>query len=263
MSEFGQFTSIGVELLEHIALVDIRRPPHNFFDVHMIGEIASAYAALDANAACRAIVLASQGKSFCAGANLGGNDASADAGTRDASTKNLYREAVRLFGVSKPVIAAVQGPAIGGGLGLAVSADFRVTCPEATFSANFTKLGFHPGFGLTVTLPELIGKNPAALLFLTSRRIKGEEAHRIGLADLLVAQDQVREAALALAREIASCAPLGVVATRATLRRGLADRVSEATDRELAEQSRLRQTDDFKEGVRASSERREPKFVGR
>ncbi|HYM36074.1 MAG TPA: enoyl-CoA hydratase/isomerase family protein, partial [Steroidobacteraceae bacterium] len=243
--------------------VEIQRPPHNFFDVKMIGEIAAAYAALDADENCRAIVLAAQGKSFCAGANLGGSDASADAGTRDASTANLYREAVRLFRTYKPIVASVHGPAIGGGLGLAVSCDFRVTCPEATFSANFTKLGFHPGFGLTITLPELIGKNPAAMLFLTSRRIKGDEAHRIGLADVLVPQDQVRDAAVALAKEIASCAPLGVVATRATLRRGLVDRVSEATDRELAEQSRLRQTEDFREGVRASSERREPKFLGR
>jgi len=263
MTELGKYDSIGVDLVDHVATVEIRRPPHNFFDVHMIGEIAAAYAALDSTADCRAIVLASQGKSFCAGANLGGNDASADAGTRDASTLNLYREAVRLFRTNKPVIAAVQGPAIGGGLGLAVSADFRVTCAEATFSANFTRLGFHPGFGLTVTLPELIGKNPAALLFLTGRRIKGDEAHRIGLADVLVAQAEVRNAAVALAQEIAGSAPLGVVATRATLRRGLADRVSEATDRELLEQSRLRKTEDFKEGVRASSERREPKFVGR
>src|SRR5215831_4596471 len=230
MTELGHYTSIGVELADHVATVEIRRPPHNFFDVQMIGEIASAYAALDANSACRAIVLAAQGKSFCAGANLGGSDSTADAGTRDASTLNLYREAVRLFRVQKPIIAAVQGPAIGGGLGLAVSADFRVTCAEATFSANFTKLGFHPGFGLTVTLPELIGKNPAALLFLTSRRIKGDEAHRIGLADVLVPQDQVRNAAVALADEIAGCAPLGVLATRATLRQSLAERVAAATE---------------------------------
>jgi enoyl-CoA hydratase/carnithine racemase len=205
-------------------------------------------------------VLAAQGKSFCAGANFGGNDASADSGKRDDATSRLYREAVRLFRTSKPIIAAIHGSAIGGGLGVALVADFRVTCAAATFSANFTKLGFHPGFGLTVTLPELIGKNPAALLFLTSRRIKGDEAHRIGLADILVAQDQVRNAALSLAHEIASCAPLGVVATRATLRQGLADKIAAATEHELAQQSWLRNTSDFKEGILASTERREPKF---
>jgi enoyl-CoA hydratase/carnithine racemase len=259
----GTFQDIGVERNGHVATVELRRPPHNFFDVKLIGEIASACEALDVDAGCRAIVLCAQGKSFCAGANFGGDDASADAGNRDASTAQLYREAVRLFRTAKPIIAAVHGPAIGGGLGLALVADFRVTCAEATFSANFTKLGFHPGFGLTVTLPELIGSHAAALLFFTSRRIKGEEAHRIGLADVLAAPGEVRGAALSLAREIAACAPLGVVATRATLRRGLADKIAAATERELSEQSRLRRTQDFQEGIRASIERREPRFEGR
>jgi enoyl-CoA hydratase/carnithine racemase len=262
MATMGTYQEIGVELADHVATVEIRRPPHNFFDVALIGEIASAFESLDANAECRAIVLASEGKSFCAGANFGGNATPAQP-NRDASTGHLYREAVRLFRVGKPMVAAIQGPAIGGGLGLALVPDFRVTCPEATFSANFTKLGFHPGFGLTVTLPRLIGVGTASLMFLTSRRIKGEEAHRIGLADVLVPQEQVRHAALALAAEIAACAPLGVIATRATLRQGLAERVAAATEHELAEQSRLRNTEDFKEGLRASNERRQPDFKAR
>lgn len=256
-------SDIAITLDNYVAVVEIRRPPHNFFDVQLIREIAETYEALDKTTDCRAIVLAAQGKSFCAGANFGGNDASADAGKRDEATAELYRNAVRLFRTAKPIVAAIHGPAIGGGLGLALSADFRVTCPSATFSANFTKLGFHPGFGLTVTLPELIGRNAAALLFYTSRRIKGDEAHRIGLADELVADDQVRQAAMRLANEIAGCSPLGVVATRATLRMGLADRIAAATEHELAQQSRLRGTEDFREGIQASQERRDPKFVGR
>jgi enoyl-CoA hydratase/carnithine racemase len=263
MNTLPTFTDIVITLDNHVAVVEICRPPHNFFDVKLIGDIAAAFEALDKIPDCRAIVLAAQGKSFCAGANFGGNDASADAGKRDASTALLYREAVRLFRTGKPIVAAIHGPAIGGGLGLAMVADFRITCAEATFAANFTKLGFHPGFGLTVTLPELIGKNAAALLFLTSRRIKGDEAQRIGLADVLVAQNEVRNAALSLAQEIAACAPLGVIATRATLRRGLAERITIATEQELAQQSQLRNTDDFQEGIRASSERREPTFLGR
>jgi enoyl-CoA hydratase/carnithine racemase len=229
----------------------------------LISQIASALEALDAMDDCRAIVLAAQGRSFCAGANFSGNDSSADAGRRDESTAQLYREAVRLFRTAKPIIVAVHGAAIGGGLGLALVGDFRVTCAEATFSANFTRLGFHPGFGLTVTLPDLVGRNQAELLFLTSRRIKGTEAHHIGLANVLTAQGDVRGAAIALAREIAACAPLGVAATRATLRGHLADRIASATEHELAEQSRLRNTEDFGEGIRASNERREPNFTGR
>jgi enoyl-CoA hydratase/carnithine racemase len=263
MSVSGTYKDIGIELNHHVAIVELRRPPHNFFDVALIGEIAAAFDTLDATAECRAIVLAGQGKSFCAGANFGSGGAATNPAQRDATTGQLYREAVRLFRAKKPVIAAVHGPAIGGGLGLALVADFRVTCPEATFSANFTKLGFHPGFGLTVTLPQLIGSNAASLLFLTSRRLKGEEAHRIGLADVLTPQQDVRRAAIELANEIAGCAPLGVAATRATLRQGLADRVAAATEHELAEQSRLRNSEDFREGIRASNERREPEFKGR
>src|SRR5207247_5428881 len=142
------------------------------------------------------------------------------------------------------VIAAVQGAAVGGGLGLALVADFRVTCEEARFSANFNRLGFHPGFGLTATLPRLVGAQQAALLFYTGRRIPGDEAVRIGLADLLVAQDEVRSAAQALALEIAQSAPLAVLATRQTVRRGLVDQIEAATARELAEQDWLRRTED-------------------
>ena len=170
---------------------------------------------------------------------------------------------MRLFRTAKPIVGAIHGAAVGGGLGLALVPDLRVTCPEARFSANFTRLGFHPGFGLTHTLPALIGPSKAALMFYTSRRIAGDEAFRIGLADVLVPQAEVRAAAQKLAEEIAECSPLGVLATRATMRAGLADRVRAATDKELAEQTRLRKTADFKEGVNAVNERRVPKFVGR
>jgi enoyl-CoA hydratase/carnithine racemase len=142
-------------------------------------------------------------------------------------------------------------------------ADLRVTCPEARFCANFTRLGFHPGFGLTVTLPAVIGPSKAALMFYTSCRLGGEEAFAIGLADLLVAQDQVRSSALALAAEIAENAPLGLIATRATVRGDIADRVRAPTEQELAEQMRLRATDAFKEGVKAMAERRVPVFNNR
>ncbi|MFY9894906.1 MAG: enoyl-CoA hydratase/isomerase family protein [Xanthobacteraceae bacterium] len=262
------FKDIGVEKTGHVALVEIRRPPNNFFDIALIKEIASAFEALDADADCRALVLAAQGKAFCAGANFG------DGGTldRDGSAllsgptpgaAHLYIEGNRLFRTKKPIVAAVHGAAVGGGLGLAMVADFRVTCPEARFCANFTRLGFHPGFGLTVTLPAVIGPTKAALMFYTSRRVRGDEAHAMGLADVLVPQDEVRAAALALAAEIAENSPLGLIATRATMRGNLADRVREATDRELAEQTRLRKTGDFKEGVKATAERRLPIFTGR
>ena len=261
----GPFRDIGVEMAGHVALVEIRRPPNNFFDVALIKEIATAFEALDADADCRALVLAAQGKAFCAGANFGDDDRDGRellSGPRPGAA-HLYLEGNRLFRSKKPIVAAVHGAAVGGGLGLAMVADFRVTCPEARFSANFARLGFHPGFGLTVTLPAVIGPTKAALMFYTSRRVPGDEAHAMGLADVLVPQDQVRSAALKLAAEIAENSPLGLVATRATMHGDLADRVRAATEHELAEQTRLRNTDDFKEGVKAMAERRLPVFSNR
>ncbi|MGH6779083.1 MAG: enoyl-CoA hydratase/isomerase family protein [Bradyrhizobium sp.] len=263
------FTDIGVETHGHVGLIEIRRPPYNFFDVPLINQIADALEQFDRDIEIRASVLAAQGRAFCAGANF--NDPARqerearakDDPAADLPINHLYVQAVRIFRNKKPIVAAVHGAAIGGGLGLAVAADFRVACPEARFSANFTKLGFHPGFGLTATLPELIGKNNAELMFYTSRRVTGEEAYRWGLANVLVPQDQVRAAAMELAHEIAECSPLGLVSTRAAMRAGLADRVLAATNRELVEQTRLRATEDFKEGVKATAERRVANFKGR
>jgi enoyl-CoA hydratase/carnithine racemase len=260
------FTDIGVTRSGHIATVEIQRPPHNFFDFSLIGQIADAFEALDEDHDCRAIVLAAEGKSFCAGANFGtGRDDTGEAERQDSlnGIGILYREAVRLFRCKKPVIAAVQGPAIGGGLGLALAADFRVAAPEARFSANFVKLGFHQGFGLSVTLPALVGQQTASLMLLTGRRIPGSEAVRLGLADVLVSQQDLRGAAESLAGEIADNAPLAIVAIRATLREGLADRIAAATEHELREQQRLRATEDYREGVRAVAERRPGDFKGR
>ena len=265
MSDLGTYHDIGVRLDGYVATVEIRRPPHNFFDSDLIAEIGEAFERLDANEACRAIVLCAEGRSFCAGADFSKRMAAGTAndGTRSSAGKHLYKEASRLFRATKPIIGAIHGAAVGGGLGLACVPDFRVTCSEARFSANFNRLGFHPGFGLTETLPRLVGRQQAALLFYTGRRIPGDEAVRIGLADLLVPQDEVRSAAQALALEIAQSAPLAVISTRETMRRGLVDAVEAATERELVEQDWLRRTEDFSEGVKAMSDRRLPDFQGR
>ena len=262
MREASSYKDIGVSISGHVGQIEIQRPPHNYFDNALINQIADALEAFDRDDNCRAVVLCAQGKSFCAGADFANRPATG-AGNESSTGRHLYKEATRIFRTRKPIVAAVQGAAIGGGLGLALAADFRVTCSEARFSANFNRLGFHPGFSLTYTLPRLVGQQKANLLFYTGRRVTGDEAVAMGMADVLVPLAEVRAAATALATEIAQSGPLAVQATRQTMRRGFADEAERATERELTEQDWTRKTADFKEGVKAWAERRLPNFEGR
>jgi 2-(1,2-epoxy-1,2-dihydrophenyl)acetyl-CoA isomerase len=157
-------------------------------------------------------------------------------------------------------VAAIQGGAIGGGLGLALAADFRVATPESRFAANFSLLGLHHGFGLSVTLPLVVGHQAATELLYTGQRIDGERAAGLGLCDRLVPIDELRSTATALAAEIAAAAPLAVRSIRDTLRGPLAEQVRAAVRRERAEQERLQRTSDFREGVKAARERRPARF---
>jgi enoyl-CoA hydratase/carnithine racemase len=260
MSAASEYGDVTVELdEERVATLEIHRAPNNFFDLTLIDSLAQALEELDTDPGCRSIVLCSEGKHFCAGANFGGGGSGA--GAQDASGRHLYDEAVRLFRTRKPVVAAIQGAAVGGGLGLALMADFRVAAPEARFSANFARLGFHHGFALSVTLPDVVGPQRTLDLLYTGRRVTGEEALSMGLCDRLAPLESVRAEAHAFAAEIATSAPLAVESIRATMRGGLAERVRAATDWEKIEQDRLRATADFKEGIAAMAERRRPNFV--
>jgi len=252
---------VKVALDGHVAVVTLDRPPHNFVSVEFMSDLADAMEAADASNEVRAIVLQSEGKTFSGGADFSSPTDKVASGMEGVNA--LYDQAVRLFSVATPIVAAVQGSAVGAGLGLALVADFRVAAPEARFAANFVKLSFHPGFGLTHTLPRLVGQQRAALMFLTGRRVKAEEGLAWGLVDEVVPMDELRGAALKLAREIAENAPLAVAATRKTLRAQLAADVRAQTNIEHKEQAILRATEDFAEGVRSVSERRPGNFVGR
>jgi len=248
-----EFEDVGVEIVGHVAVVELRRPPHNYFDLPLMNALGHIFEDIDQEVSLRSIVLCANGSAFCAGA---------DFNTPGGPSREVYPAAARLFAARKPVVAAIQGPAIGGGLGLALVADFRVAAPEARFAANFVKLGIHPGFGLTHTLPRVIGVQRAALLMYTGRRLNGEQALGWGLVDELVELSALRTAALKLASEIAEAAPLAVVSTRATLRQGLFDAYCEQVRHESDEQTKLLATADAREGILAVAERRPGRFIG-
>ena len=242
----------------HVWTLTLRRPPHNFVNIELLGRLADVLERLDGEPECRAVVLASEGKSFCAGADFSGSLV----GGKVLDSARLYEQGLRLFRTRKPMVAAVHGAAIGAGVGLALAADFRVTCASARFSVNFNRLGFHPGFGLSVTLPRVVGPQKAALLFYTGRRIGGTEAVAIGLADELADDAEVLRHAAELAKDIATSAPLAVQSTRLTLRHALAGEVEAALQRELGIQRDQLESADFMEGVAAMAQRRTPVFRG-
>jgi enoyl-CoA hydratase/carnithine racemase len=235
----------------------------NYFNEPLISAIASTLEALANEGNARVVVLAGAGPHFCAGVDFGAAGRDSAASDMQPDRPHLYDSAVKLFRQPLPIVAAIQGAAVGGGLGLAMACDFRIASPDARFSAPFARLGLHHGFGLTVTLPLVLGHQSALDLLYTGRRIKGEEALALGLVDRLTEEGGALAGALAFAREIALSAPIAVRAIRATMRGILADAVQAATDREKALQAVHSQTADMREGVRADLERRMPHFEGR
>lgn len=239
---------------DHVAVVKWSRGPNNYFSAEVIAALADTLEGL-AGKGARAAVLCSAGRHFCAGADFG-------SGGTALRLEELYGAGARLFDQPLPLVAAVQGAAVGGGLGLAMVADFRVATPQTRFVANFAKLGLHHGFGLSVTLPAAIGHQHAADLLYTGRSVRGAEALDIGLCDQLADAPDLRTAALERATTIAANAPLAVQAIRATMRRERARELRAAVTHERSEQERLFGSSDFAEGVAAAQERRTALFRG-
>lgn len=256
---------VGVTVDGYVGIIEVQSPPANYFDLEVLRRIAEVGHELAASGT-RAIVLASQGKHFCAGLNFGAGGGLGD--ERARHTREVYTAAAQIFRIPVPVVAAVQGAAVGGGLGLACAADFRVVAPSSRFHANFASLGFHQGFGLSVSLPRIVGEQTASHMLLTSERVAGEQARSTGLADVLVADGDdanasVRAGAVELAQTVAGRAPLAVRSIRATVRDGLADAVTEVLEHEIAEQIELWKTEDCAEGIAANLERRTAEFSAR
>jgi len=255
----GTGFTVDVEIRDHIGTLRFANPPYNHVSVEMLRVLADELQALDDKDDCRVVLLRAEGKVFCAGAdfNAGGDFAADD---DNAAVLALYEQASRLYANRKPIVAIVQGAAIGAGLGLALVADFRIATDQARFAANFVKLGFHAGFGISTRLPEVMGHQKAARLLLTGERIDGQTASHWGLVDALAAPDCLDQIGYEFAAKIAENAPLAVEATRATMREGIADRIKATTAREAEIQHRLKQTEDFAEGVKAVAERRAGQF---
>lgn len=220
----------------------------------------------------RAVVLTGAGRAFSAGGDLDMIQARADEGAAEPGVaRRAIRDTMRAFyklflsvrDLPCPTVAAINGHAVGAGLCVALACDLRLVSREAKLGLNFTRLGLQPGMGATWTLPRLIGTARAAELLYTSRLVSGQEAADLGMASRALAPEEVLPAALALAEEIAACAPLAVDGVKRSLARSAAATLEDQLSFEAEVQAACFESADVHEGLAAARERRDPRFAGR
>ena len=232
----------------------------------------AAIADLTADPSLRGVILTGAGRAFSAGGDLAMIEARAAQGAEHGPRgRGQIRDGMRSFyqlflsvrDLPCPVIAAINGAAIGAGLCVALACDVRIAASEARLGLNFTQLGLHPGMGATWTLPRLVGPARAAEILFSSRVLSGSEAAEIGLVSRAVAPSEVLPAARALAAEFAAAAPLAVRGVKRALRRSAEASLEDQLSFEAQEQAACFESQDVHEGLAAARERRTAKFEGR
>lgn len=225
----------------------------------------SAIADLAADREARAVVVTGEGKAFCAGGDLGWIAESPDLGIDAIRNRMLpfYRAWLAIASLEIPSIAAVNGPAVGAGLCLALACDLRYVASTATLSAPFTQIGMHPGMAATYLLPQAVGLPVAKELLLTGRAVSADEALRIGLVNGVCEPDELLDTALATADRIAAAAPVATKLTVAGLRTGGHASLDDALHYEALAQPLTFGMADLTEGLAAAKERRPATFTGR
>ena len=250
-----------------IGLLTLNRPAaRNAMTTELLDAFAERLCDVAADPHLRCLVLTGTGACFSSGADL-----KAPVQRQDLERPRLAHEAslamytsfLGLLEVEVPVIGALNGHAVGGGFGLALLCDLRIGNAAAKYGANFTRLGLHPGLGISYLLPRLIGLSNASELLYTGRLVDGTEALRLGILSRVTSAEDVLPAAMELAREIGRAAPLAVRSTKATLRAQLASDIRAAARQEAFAQAATIATEDFEEGRAALLGKRVPSFKGR
>lgn len=251
------------EVKDHIATVTLNRAENrNSMTPDVLSGLSDAMGRVASDPEVRCVIVTGRGKSFCAGADFKSRVADEGLPPHERSFA-MYSHFLKVLEVEVPTIAALNGHAIGGGLGLAVVCDLRVANQDAKYGANFVRLGLHPGMATTYLLPRLMGVPRATEFLLTGRIVTGAEAADVGLVNYAVPADQVLPKAQELAREIATAAPLAVRWTKQSIYRHADWDPVSAARFEAHVQSRTFETEDHREGVKALLEKRPPNFVGR
>jgi enoyl-CoA hydratase len=256
-------SSLLFELTDGVARITVNRPDKlNALNAIVIAELGDAVTRIETDSAVRGVIVTGAGnKAFVAGADI--NELATQGATggraRALAGQQVFR---RLERCGKPVVAAVNGFALGGGCELALACHLRVASETAKFGQPEVKLGITPGYGGTVRLPRLLGKARALELLLTGDMIDAQEAHRIGLVNRVVPADRLLAESEGLLRAILANGPLAVQACLEAVHAGLDMGLDEALLFEASYFGLLSATDDMREGTKAFLEKRKPAFKG-
>jgi len=271
MSNPPTATAAGPVLLETIengvAKLVMNRPDKlNALNGELATALNQTFERIGKNDAVRVVVLTGAGRAFCAGGDLGAIGKGREA--RDPKQLEPILRAgmgamLRMRMIPQPVIAAVNGPAAGAGMNVALAADIRFAAEEAVFGQNFTKVGLFPDYGGTYFLPQLVGPSKAAELFYTGDMINAATAWKLGLVNRAVPGAQLEEEVKKFSLQLAAGPPIAIRAIKQTLFGSEKDALSKAMEAEVQHQMRCFASDDCLEGIHAFFEKRAAKFQGR
>jgi 2-(1,2-epoxy-1,2-dihydrophenyl)acetyl-CoA isomerase len=256
------------ELKDGIATLTLNRPERlNALGDTLRDDLHDALQRSSADPEVRAIVITGAGRGFCSGGDVKAmheaREARRERGLLDriAPSRDLTLQLMR--NAPQPIIAAVNGPAAGAGMNLALGCDIRIASTAARFGQSFVRRGLHPDWGGTYFLPRLVGPAKACELIFTGDLLDAQEAHRLGIVNLVVSPEELMPAAYALARKIASGPPVAIRLAKRAIYRNLEADLRTSLEFETFAQNICSETEDAREGARAFVEKREPKFQGR
>ena len=247
----------------NIALIRMNRPGNrNSMDKETLPAFQNALDRVSADPKVRCLVITGSGNTFCGGADFKSGVLERGGRAMDQLLLDVYRPFLNVGKLEIPVVAAMNGHAVGGGLGLALMCDVRVANVNARYGANFATLGLHSGMAISYVLPHLVGIARANELLLTGKIITGGQAAQMGLVNDAVDEEKVMETAMALARQMADAAPFAVRMMKQSIRRALSWDPEEAARTESMIQAHTFGMADSREGIAALLEKRKPVFSG-